>query len=107
MRLLKGLSFIGTEKNHGIKPWSKVKGTCFIVIPFSQAEDFERRIIGPRREQKLQEMEDKMSFIRGFKGKGQVLGGGAGPPPALRGRAGQRSVQQSGAHGKLDHRSHK
>ncbi len=41
----------------------------------TQADDFERQIAGPRREQKLKELEDKMKSIRGLKDEGTPLGG--------------------------------
>lgn len=44
----------------------------------TQAEDFERRVAGPRREQKLKELESKMRAIRGLKDEGVVLGGESG-----------------------------
>lgn len=40
-----------------------------------QAEDFERRVAGPRREQKLKELETKMRAVRGLKDEGLTVGG--------------------------------
>ncbi len=40
-----------------------------------QADDYERQIAGPRREQKLRELDDKMKSIRGLKDEGTPLGG--------------------------------
>jgi hypothetical protein len=39
-----------------------------------QADDFEQRVAAPRREQKLQQLEEKMKSIRGFRGEGSVVG---------------------------------
>ena len=40
-----------------------------------QAEDYDTRIAGPRREERLRRMEEQMKSIRGFRGEGQTLGG--------------------------------
>ncbi len=39
-----------------------------------QADDFEQRVAAPRREQKLQQLEEKMKSIRSFHGEGSVVG---------------------------------
>ena len=58
------------------------KATC-IFVPRAcgyctcislQAEDFELRVTAPRREQKLQQLEEKMKLTRGFHGEGSVVG---------------------------------
>ena len=41
----------------------------------AQAEDFEYRVAGPRRERKLKELETKMRAVRGLKDEGMSLGG--------------------------------
>ena len=38
-----------------------------------QAEDYDTRIAGPRREERLRRMEEQMRSIRGFRGEGQTL----------------------------------
>ena len=43
-------------------------------INLLQAEDFEQRVTAPRREQKLQQLEEKLKSIRGFQGEGSVVG---------------------------------
>ena len=48
-----------------------------------QAEDYERRITAPRREKKLLELEEKMKFVRGFKGEGHAVGGTRGGTSTL------------------------
>ena len=40
-----------------------------------QAEDYDTRIAGPRREERLRRMEEQMKSIRGFRGEGQTLRG--------------------------------
>ena len=40
-----------------------------------QAEDYDTRIAGPRREERVRRLEEQMRSIRGFRGEGQTLRG--------------------------------
>ena len=42
-----------------------------------QAREYESRVAGPRRERKMEERERRMRDIRGFRGQGDIVGGGA------------------------------
>ena len=57
-----------------MKPWALVQCVCLSL--WVQAEDFERRIAGPRWQRKLEEADKKMRYIRGFGGEGNIVGGG-------------------------------
>ena len=50
--------------------WPRCVAECFPPFLPVQAEDYDTRIAGPRREEKLRRLEEQTRSIRGFKGRG-------------------------------------
>ena len=69
-----------------------------------QAEDYDTRIAGPRREERLRRLEEQMRSIRGFSGEGQTLRGEGPASSSL----GQRQLRDPVADSQrqLDNRHH-
>ena len=55
--------------------WLGVQLNIFLHFLPVQAEDYDTPIAGPRREERMRRMEEKMKSIRGFRGEGQTLRG--------------------------------
>ena len=53
--------------------WLSVQLNIFLHFLTVQAEDYDARIAGPRREERLRRLEEQTRSIRGFRGEGQTL----------------------------------